>query len=120
MSSTWPPISYFHEGTAAARHIMAQLEFLERADWVELYLRKHDDTLWRLDTYDKFQQRYLVRIDDRSKWQDFDASGLEKGLLFESRGGLSKELCLWNGCSAAALKSSAFCLDHTYAQGVRK
>jgi hypothetical protein len=120
VSQDWPAISYFHSGTAFAQRALAQLEFLDRADWYELYRHKIDGTHWRLEAADKYQQRFLVRIDDIGNWKTYDSSPLEKGLLLESRGGLSSEACMWRHCGAPSLKGSAYCLDHTYEKGVRK
>lgn len=120
MAQVWPVVSYFHSGTAFAQHVLAQLEILDRAEWYELYRHKGDGTHWRLETEDKYQQRFLVRIDDIEKWKSFDSSPLEKGLLLESRGGLSSETCMWQRCDAPCLNGSAYCLDHTYEKGVRK
>ncbi|MCV2357344.1 hypothetical protein LNV09_24655, partial [Paucibacter sp. B2R-40] len=120
MSATWPCASYFNSGTATARNVMRELEFVDRKNWYELYRRTEDETHWRLDAEDKFQQRYLVRIEDPANWEDFDSTELEKRLLLESRGGLGPEGCICLGCSAPVLLGSAFCLDHTYERGVRK
>jgi hypothetical protein len=116
----WPAISYLHSGTAFAQRALAQLEFIDRAGWYELYRRTSDGTHWRLETEDKYQQRFLVRIDDLANWKTFDSAPLEKGLLLESRGGMSSETCMWQRCGAASLNGSAYCLDHTYEKGVRK
>lgn len=99
---------------------MRELEFIDRKNWHELYRRVEDGTHWRLDADDKFQQRYLVRIDDIQNWAAFDSSELEKQLLVESRGGLGSEQCICAGCSDPVLLGSAFCLNHTYERGVRK
>ena len=117
MSTTWPCVSYFNSGTAAARTAMRELEFIDRKNWHELYRRPEDGTHWRLDAEDKFQQRYLVRIDDRQNWDSFDSSELEKQLLLESRGGLGAAQCVCAGCRVQVLLGSAFCLNHTYERG---
>ena len=120
MSTVWRRASYFNSGTAAARNVMLELELVDRKIWHELYCRPDDGTHWRLDAEDKFQQRYLVQIEDRAGWESFDSSELEKQLLLESRGGLGSEACSCAGCSASVLLASAFCLNHTYDRGVRK
>jgi hypothetical protein len=120
MPRTWPTISYFNSGTAAAREVMVELELHDRKNWYELYRRIEDGTHWRLDAEDKFQQRYLVQIDDTGSWDSFDSSALEKELLLERRGGVGADECICAGCSAPVLLGSAFCLNHTYERGVRK
>jgi hypothetical protein len=119
VSHAWPPISYFHSGTAFAKHALAQMELLDRAEGHELYRRVSDDTHWRLDTEGK-QQRFLVRIDDPRNWKLFDSTPLEKALLLQSRGGMSSEPCMWQRCEASSINGSAYCLDHTYEKRVRK
>ncbi|GAA5170134.1 hypothetical protein GCM10025770_32620 [Viridibacterium curvum] len=120
MPSDWPIISYFNSGTATSRHILSQLEFVAREQWYELYRHKEDGSLWRLDADDKYQQRFLVKIDNAETWATFDATQLEQGLLLESRGGLSEDRCKWKSCESRAIQRSAFCVVHTYEQGVRK
>jgi len=120
MPPPWPRASYFNSGTAEARQRMAELELVDRANWYELYFRKADGTHWRLDADDKYQQRFLVQIDDLANWSAFDSGPLEKSLLLERRGGLSEEACLQLGCGERSLKGSAFCLNHTFERGVRK
>jgi len=120
MTSPWPKAAYFNSGTAAARKFLAELSFVARDGWYELYQRKCDGSYWRLDADDKYQQRYLISIENLDSWQSFDASPLEKLLLLQGRGGLSTERCRWKSCQEFALIGSAFCVDHTYEMGVRK
>ena len=120
MELSWPSATYFNSGTAEARHRMADLEFVDRAKWYELYRRKSDGSYWRLDAADKCQQRFLIRIDNVKGWETFDSSPLEKSLLLARRGGLSNEQCVQQGCHELAVNGSAFCLNHTFERGVRK
>jgi hypothetical protein len=99
---------------------MAELELVDRANWYELYRHKADGSHWRLGADEKYEQRFLVRIDDLAIWSTFDSSPLEKALLLERRGGLSHEVCIQQGCNERTLKGSAFCLNHTFERGVRK
>jgi hypothetical protein len=118
--NSWPQIDYFHSGQAKSKAKLASLELVAEESWRQLYRHKTDGTYWRLDTEDKFQERFLVRIEDPSSWSSFDATSLEKSLLLSNRGGLASEKCLMGGCAQRVIVGSAFCLDHTYAQGVRK
>lgn len=120
MVEPWACISYFNAGTARARQCMAELEFVERANWFELYRRKADGSHWRLDADDKYQQGFLVQIESLEGWATFDASPLEKALLLEHRGGYADEVCVQQGCNGRTLRGSAYCLDHTFEHGVRK
>ena len=120
MQTDWPSASYFNAGTAEAQHRMQELELIDRANWYELYRHKSNGTYWRLDADDKYQQRFLVKIDALEGWSAFDSSHLEMSLLCNGRGGASTEKCIQMGCSELSLKGSAFCLKHTYERGVRK
>lgn len=120
MTTPWPNASYFEDGTEAARSAMEELELLERANWYELYRRTSDSTYWRIALADKYQSRFLIRIEDLNGWSTFDSAPLEQQLLLQSRGGLGKESCMVQGCSQLVVLSSAFCLAHTYERGVRK
>ena len=120
MTPSWPRASYFNSGTAEARQRMSELELVDRANWYELYRHKSDGSHWRLDADDKYQQRFLVQIEDLANWSTFDSSSLEKALLLGRRGGLSEDTCIQQGCNERMLKGSAFCLNHTFERGVRK
>jgi len=99
---------------------MQQLELVERANWYELYRHKSDGSYWRLDAADKYQQRFLVKIENLEGWSVFDSSQLEMSLLANRRGGVAAEKCIQLGCCEHTLNGSAFCLRHTYERGVRK
>jgi hypothetical protein len=116
----WPAAEYFDDGSIRAQQRMQELEFVDRANWFELYSRRTDGSLWRLDVADRYKQRYLVRIDARSGWETFDASTQEMALLLAHRGGLGTACCLQQDCPCTTVKGSAFCLPHTYERGVRK
>ena len=97
---------------------MAELGLVDRANWYELYKHKDDGTFWRLAVEGKFEQRFLVRIDDLTNWSMFDSGPLEKALLLHQRGGLTDEVCIQQGCSERTIQRSAFCLNHTFLSGV--
>ena len=116
----WPQASYFDDANPIDQRRLSDLELVARAHFFELYRRKADGSYWRLDVADKYQQRFLIRIAQQEAWAEFDASALERGQLLKHRGGLATGACVQHGCSAAPLQGSAFCLDHAYAQGLRK
>ena len=120
MQTDWPSASYFNAGTAEAKHRLQELELIERANWYELYRHKSNGTYWRLDADDKYQQRFLVKINNLEGWAAFDSSPFEMSLLSNRRGGTSTGKCIQMGCSEQVLNGSAFCLKHTYERGVRK
>lgn len=120
MTTSWPIASYFDDGTATARAAMAELELIEQAGWYELYRRRFDDSYWRIAVADKYQQRFLIRIDDLNGWSTFDSGQLEQQLLLQRRGGLGRDACVVQGCDHLVVLGSAFCLAHTYERGIRK
>ncbi|MFI8616462.1 hypothetical protein ACIGHN_13255 [Acidovorax sp. NPDC077693] len=76
-------MSYFNSGTASARQRMAELDLVDQADWCELYNRKDDGTFWRLAVEGKFEQRFLVRIDDLTNWSIFDPALCRRRFMAE-------------------------------------
>jgi len=119
-ASPWPEISYFKEGTRWAEQVMAELELIDSIDWYDLYKSNIEGTYWRIAKVDKYQTRYLERIDCIVNWEKCDTTELRKQLLIENRGGLTVESCRYTGCGISAVKGSAFCVDHTYGMGVRE
>jgi hypothetical protein len=117
---SWPTISYFHEGTRWAREVKKELVEVDHREWRILCRAKSDGSYWLLDAEDKFQTRFLTRLEQTNEWWQRDTSSLEKQLLYESRGGVSGERCMWAGCGGEALNRSAYCLEHTYAAGTRE
>jgi hypothetical protein len=116
----WPVASYFEEGSEAATRALDELEPVATENWRTLYRRKADGSHWSLDAWDKYQQQFLVRVVSLDKWSTEDHSVAEKALLIEARGGESSEACHWTSCTRNSLQGVAYCVDHLYAQGVRK
>lgn len=120
MDATWPEARYFDDASPTDQQLLSELKLVARASFFELYRRKTDGSYWRLDVADRYQQRFLIRIAQPEGWAEFDAAAQEKALLLKQRGGLATGTCVQQGCSAVPLQGSAFCLDHAYAQGLRK
>jgi hypothetical protein len=98
--------------------IESHFELVGSALWVELYRDKTNGSLWRLDTWDKFQQQYFVRVDKES-WKDFDSRELQIELLKTTRG-VTSEKCKWQGCNKNALAGIVFCERHAFEMGIRR
>lgn len=90
MTPTWPRASDLDSATPGARHRMAALELVDQANWYVPHRHKADGSYWRLDADDKYQQRFLIRVDEHSAWATFDSRPLEKALQLEARGGLTE------------------------------
>lgn len=119
-ASNWPAVSYFDESTGGARERVTELELVATENWRRLYRHKGDGSHWALDEWDQYQERFLVRVKNLNSWATEDHSVAEKSLLLEQRGGESHALCMWRGCGQRAVRGVAICVDHLYAQGVRK
>lgn len=96
------------------------LEIRERRNWVELYQCSSCGVFWRIDVYDKYQTRYVVRIENPTLWEQFDSQSLEKELLVNHRGGYLESNCSMKGCPHKKVKGSAYCVNHLFEYGVRK
>ena len=118
--ASWPDASYFDESTESARLTLAELEQVGAQNWRRLYRHKADGSHWALDEWDKYQDRFLVRVHDLEHWDTEDHTALEKAVLLAHRGGEGADPCLWSGCTRQTVRGVAYCIDHLYAQGVRK
>ena len=98
--------------------IETEFELVDDKGWYQL-LRK-DDTYWRLDKCDKYQQRCLVRLQSINNWIEFNDEELRIQLLKESRG-ISDAKCIWNNCNKKSLNKLVYCEIHAYKEmDVRK
>ncbi|HXG85812.1 MAG TPA: hypothetical protein VNI84_17465 [Pyrinomonadaceae bacterium] len=75
---------------------------------------------WQIDVWDKYQTNCALKIDKPKNWQSFDDEPDRLKLLVETRGGLSEEKCVKQGCTNDALKSLAYCPIHAYKIGFRE
>lgn len=100
--------------------IASDFDLLERKNWYELYQNKEDESYWRLDTWDKYQQRMFVRLESKDNWTDLDDKELRIELLLKTRG-VSDHICIWNSCHRSALLDLAYCERHAYEEsGIRR
>ena len=97
------------------------LKPIDEKNWRELFRCRVCGTYWRIDTGDKYQERFAWKIGEfREDWADMNFVDEEKRLLVEHRGGVSDEACIWAGCGKPRVKGVVFCVDHLYETGARK
>ena len=87
---TIPPISYYED---TQKDFDGRLEKIDSFDWYELYKCKACFQYWRIDVWDKLQERFVVRVDDLDDWEVFDATPLIKELIMKNRGGTTVQEC---------------------------
>ena len=93
---------------------------LATGNWVHLHKCANCGQLWRMDEWDKYQVQFVVRIPSGTDWEQFDAAPLQKQFLVQSRGGLSKEQCIWRGCQGKRVNGVVYCVEHLYKTGARE
>ena len=100
--------------------VKSAFNLIEEDSWYYLYQSKTDNSFWRLDKWDKYQEQFFVKLDSRNQWTDFDDKELRIELLKNFRG-ISKKKCNWVNCSELALNKLVFCARHAYEElGIRK
>lgn len=93
---------------------------VDKKDWYELYVNKSDNSFWRLDAWDKYQEQFFLKLESKENWTEFDGKELMMDLLLETRG-TSDEVCVWKDCKKSALNGLAYCVRHAYEEvGIRK
>lgn len=111
--------SIYYADDSVLQMVKHDFDLIDRAPWYELYKSRLDGSLWRLDEADKYQERFLVRIDTATSWSTYDASPLQIALLERTRG-LGEERCTMKDCGQLALNKLAFCATHAYGIGIRR
>ena len=96
------------------------LEKVDSSGWYELYKCKTSGQYWRIDIWDKGQERFVVKIENIKVWEIYDASSLIKDLIIKNRGGLTNQKCIWANCENRKVKGVAYCIDHLYESGARR
>ena len=116
----WPAVSYFDGSSDAGRCVLSELEFVSQENWRKLYRHKVDGSHWAIDEWDKYQQQCLFRVGRLEDWSTEDHTVAEKALLLASRGGEGADTCLWKDCAGRNVRGVVYCVDHLYAQGIRR
>ena len=100
--------------------ISKDFDLIETASFYELLQCRKDKTFWRLDAWDKYQERFIVRLDTIENWVNYDSKELQIGLLLQTRSA-SDNKCIWNKCEKPSLKGLVYCERHAYEDmGIRK
>jgi hypothetical protein len=100
--------------------IESDFELIDRKDWYRLYRNKKDNSYWRLDKWDKYQEQFFVRLESTENWTSYDDKELRMELLKQHRGTKDKK-CTWKDCDRKALTDIAICEYHAYTEmGLRK
>jgi hypothetical protein len=90
------------------------------SNWREFFKCESSGQYWRIDKYDRLQERFVVKIEDIKNWKDFDSSLLIKDLILKNRGGSTDKECVWANCKNKRVKGVAYCIDHLYECGIRR
>ena len=117
MCNQYPSILYYDKADESFLKLLRKADVFE---WTELYRCRKCGKLWRIDIWDKYQERFIVAIDDEQSWKDFDKSELVKKLMVKNRGGLQDEKCVMARCKNNRVCGSVYCIDHLYNSGARR
>lgn len=110
---------YYVDQTILNR-IESEFELIDRKDWYRLYRNKKDNSYWRLDEWDKYQEQFFVRLESIENWAAYDDKELRIELLKQNRGTADVK-CTWKDCQKKALTDMAICEFHAYTEmGLRK
>ena len=64
---------------------------------------------WQLDQWDKYHSGLAVKIQAPESWGQYDDKNVRIAYLVKRRGGLSEQICAWQGCTNKALTGLAYC-----------
>jgi hypothetical protein len=95
-------------------------EELERDSWFWLVRCRSCGQLWSLDEWEKLQRQFAIKVPRREGWREFDTTPLRKQYLVQSRGGVTEERCIWQGCEQPRVIGVVYCADHLYQTGARE
>ena len=110
----------YYADNALLDTIKTEFDLIDDKNWYQLYQNKTDKSFWRLDKWDKYQERFFVRLDTSDNWTGFDDKEFRILLLCKTRGTAGIK-CIWKDCERFALKELAYCERHAYEEmGIRK
>ena len=96
------------------QELVGHLELIDQTVWLTLQQCLNCKQLWQLDNIDRLQVNLAIKLNSDVNWRDFDDRPERLGHLISSRGGVSKEHCVMEGCNQHALKSLAHCPKHAF------
>lgn len=117
-----PDYDYCKPGRSLSKTIRPLLgKAIVAKNFRELFKCQVCSTYWRIDTPDKYHERFAWKVGAfRDDWAEVDKPDEEKSLLLKYRGGLTEEVCIWADCGKRRVKGVAYCIDHLYATGARR
>ena len=93
--------------------IESEFELVDQKNWYRLYRNIMDNSFWRLDEWDKYQEQFFVRLESTENWTEYDDQDLRIELLKKHRG-TTDHKCTWKDCDRNALTAMAICEFHAY------
>lgn len=112
--------SIYYVDNSILSTVSHSFSFVEELGWYELYQHKGDLGFWRLDKYDRLQERYFAKLPSRQDWTTYDSRELQIELLLRTRG-TSETACIWENCTKPALNGLTFCEKHAFLEmGIRR
>ena len=93
---------------------LRQLKLVDHKPWLTLRRCPDCGQLWQLDVIDRLQTNLGIKIASTSGWKNYDDTAIRLQFLVNSRGGLSDEICIMQGCKNNALLTLAYCPGHAY------
>ncbi len=110
----------YHADESILKIIESEFELVDQKNWYRLYKNKKDNSFWRLDEWDKYEEQFFVKLETSEKWFEFDDEALRIEFLKKSRG-VSTRKCIWKDCNKNALSKLVYCENHAYKKmGIRK
>src|SRR5215204_6582002 len=91
---------------------ISRFDEFETDDWVRLVGCPRCGQLWSVDGSDGRTRTFAIKMPRREGWREFDTTPFRRQYLVQSRGGLTDEKCIWQGCEHRRVRGVAYCADH--------
>ena len=100
--------------------IESKFDLVDQKNGYRLYRNIKDNSFWRLNEWDKYQEQFFVWLETTDNWTEYDDQNLRIELLKKYRG-TTNQKCTWKGCNKNALTEMAIFEFHAYTEmGLRK
>jgi hypothetical protein len=110
----------YYADQAILKRIESEFELVTQKGWYRLYRNKMDNSYWRIDKPDKYQEPFFVRLESDENWTEFNDEALRMELLKNTRG-TTEQNCAWKSCKRKTLTGIEICEFHAYTEmGIRK
>lgn len=80
-------------------------------NWVYLKRCPKCGQHWRVDEQPGRDPVICAKIPGPENWKNFDDTAFRRAYLIEQNGGLSENICSWQGCENKTLKGRNLCPD---------